>query len=164
MAEDSAGKDSGWSITHKSEYRDKCKNRTNRMLRSQSPSCLIALIATVILVGLCGCRAGKKVRAPKQCPPEAAVVVNENRVEYANVDRAVGVSSFDIAPPLTSATELPEESFPLTLDEAIQIAFENTLILRDLGARVLQNPEFVASSSDPAIQSTDPIFAHGFED
>lgn len=47
---------------------------------------------------------------------------------------------------------------PISLDEAIRIALENSEIIRGLGGSVLRAPEALRSSYDPAITHSDPLF------
>ena len=57
---------------------------------------------------------------------------------------------------LEGMDDLPRDAWPLSLDEAIQLAFENTTILRSLGVQILNNPEGTPSAFDPWIVSSDP--------
>ena len=57
---------------------------------------------------------------------------------------------------LEGVHQLPRNTWPLTLDEAIQLAFEDTTVLRSLGAQILNNPEGVPSAHQPWIISSDP--------
>lgn len=63
-----------------------------------------------------------------------------------------------LARPLTSLSQLPTRRQELSLDEAIEIALQDTEILRSLAATAVRNATAAASSFDPAIQSTDPNF------
>lgn len=47
---------------------------------------------------------------------------------------------------------------PMTLQECIDMALQNSKIMRDLGATVLRSPGAVTSVHDPAIAYTDPRF------
>jgi len=69
-----------------------------------------------------------------------------------------GLAADRFAPPRLAGDELPQESLDLTLDEALSIAFQNTTILRGLGAQVLRNPNSAPGALDPSIQETDPDF------
>lgn len=62
------------------------------------------------------------------------------------------------APPRTIDDPLPTNFRDLSLDDAILVALRETSVLRDLGGQVLLNPATVATSLDPAIQITDPVF------
>jgi outer membrane protein TolC len=57
---------------------------------------------------------------------------------------------------ISGIDQLPRDAWPLMLDEAIQLAFENTTVLRSLGAQILGNPEATPSAFDPWIVSSDP--------
>lgn len=57
---------------------------------------------------------------------------------------------------LAGVDQLPRDAWPMSLDEAIQLAFENTTVLRSLGAQILNNPEGTPSAFDPWIVSSDP--------
>ena len=57
---------------------------------------------------------------------------------------------------LDGMNNLPRDAWPLSLDEAIQLAFENTTVLRSLGVQILTNPEGTPSAFDPWIVSSDP--------
>ncbi len=62
------------------------------------------------------------------------------------------------APPRTSVAEMPEDFWELTVEEAIRIALENSPVMRNLGGRVLINPDGETTIFDPAIVESDPIF------
>ena len=47
---------------------------------------------------------------------------------------------------------------PMTLQECIELALQNSRIMRDLGATVLRSPNAVTSVHDPSIAYTDPRF------
>lgn len=121
---------------------------------------VIGFIGLLIVGVLNGCKSANKIGActTKDCGGQKQLAEATNRIEYADVERSVESDPFETAPPLTSATELPTENWQMTLDEAISVAFSNTEILRDLNARVLENPEFAPGVYDPAIQATDPNF------
>ena len=57
---------------------------------------------------------------------------------------------------LDGMDSLPRDAWAISLDEAIQLAFENTTILRSLGVQILNNPEGTPSAFDPWIVSSDP--------
>lgn len=50
------------------------------------------------------------------------------------------------------------EYWNVTLDETIQIALANSVVLRDLGARIIQTPALVDTIYQPSIRKTDPRF------
>jgi len=46
----------------------------------------------------------------------------------------------------------------VSLEEAVRTALSNSRVLRDLGARMLDAPELIPTTYDPAIRETDPLF------
>lgn len=91
--------------------------------------------------------------------------------EYLTEESTTPTESGDVPlPPLTNelpwssgfpanvagVDQLPRNAWPLALDEAIHLAFENTTVLRSLGAQILNNPEFTPSAYEPWILSSDP--------
>ena len=73
-----------------------------------------------------------------------------------NVARTPHSHEFSL-PPLTSAEKLPP-LIDATLDEVVYIALNNSKILGSLNAQILNNPNGVTGTFDPAIQATDPLF------
>ena len=67
-------------------------------------------------------------------------------------------AGWDVAPPNTLANGGPKNYWDMTLDEAIQIAFHNSQVLRDFGGTILTRPLSVATVYDPAIVEADPRF------
>ena len=92
-----------------------------------------------------------------QCPPTAYGLASQ-RLENATVTCLPGAAELTATPPLARVDELPDEFLYFTLDEVVQLALENTEVLRDLGATVLRNPQSSPTIYDPAIQSTNPAF------
>ncbi len=60
--------------------------------------------------------------------------------------------------PFSLDVQTSVEYWDVTLDETIQIALANSVILRDLGARILQSPALVDTIYQPSIRKTDPQF------
>jgi len=60
------------------------------------------------------------------------------------------------APPPTVRRFQDLEPWPLSLDEAIQLALDNAEVIRRLGGQVVAAPGSMATVYDPAIQETDP--------
>ena len=82
------------------------------------------------------------------------------QVEYAAVDPGCDPAekAFDLTPPPTVRSVGEAEKWPLTLEEAIQIALQNSQVIRDIGGRVVSAPTTSPSIYDPAIQEADPRF------
>lgn len=58
---------------------------------------------------------------------------------------------------LTEASLTPERLRPISLQECINLALQNSRVMRDLGVSVLRSPETVVTNFDPAIVYTDPL-------
>jgi outer membrane protein TolC len=58
----------------------------------------------------------------------------------------------DPAPPHTIREPAPEDIMPISLNEAIQTALQNSEVMRDIGARVVTTPQSVLTVYDPALQ------------
>ncbi len=69
-----------------------------------------------------------------------------------------GMAEEFLAPPVTFDSDLPQTARPMSLEDAIHLAFGNAKAIRSLGAQILSNPESVQTTIDPAINATDPIF------
>ena len=69
-----------------------------------------------------------------------------------------GLSAEFLAPPTTFDSDIPQTARPMDLDEAIHLALSNAKTVRSLGAQVLSNPDGVQTSTDAAINATDPTF------
>ena len=87
-------------------------------------------------------------------------------VDLESLDEVTGA-----LPPLTLANFEPESVDPLSLEEAVRIALENSKVMRNLGgvafgptgaqgtpSSLLSNPGGTATILDPAITETDPRF------
>jgi len=86
---------------------------------------------------------------------------SRSRVQFASntADILTGPSlNHTLAPPITFESDMPQTARPMSLEDAIHLAFQNTKAIRSLGAQILSNPSSVQSSLDPAINATDPIF------
>jgi len=80
------------------------------------------------------------------------------QIEFPDVESPAFAESASIAAPLTLSTADPPEYWPLTLNDAIQLALRNSRTLRDLGGLVIQAPQAVRTVMDPALAETDPRF------
>ena len=79
------------------------------------------------------------------------------RIEYPDVHSATLDPGMTAAPPM-SVNRTDQEPWPLTPDQAVQIALANSTILRELGGQVLQSPVLARSILGPGIQASDPRF------
>lgn len=79
------------------------------------------------------------------------------RVEYPDVQSATVDREVVTTAPF-SIQRTDHEPWPMTPDQAIQIALANSTILRDLGGQVLQSPLLARSIHGPGIVASDPRF------
>ncbi|QEG21403.1 TolC family protein [Mariniblastus fucicola] len=126
---------------------------------------LILIPAALLAVAAAGCISGnQKVVLKQQLSPLAEQMTRASTSQsgpIADIDsrtlQSTSVTEF-MARPRTAESELPSEWLRLTLDEAISLSLQNTTVLRSLNANVTRSPQTVATSLDPAIQSSDPNF------
>lgn len=134
----------------------------------------VVLIAVMLLGGPMGCR----VTDHGNPSPSASVI---NGIDPASDSPAVrdeaSISPVSFEQPTASARALTSagspsiglpahpprvEDFehlprlPMSLDTAVKIALDNSVIINDLGGRILTMPESISSTLDPAIVITDP--------
>ena len=79
-----------------------------------------------------------------------------DQIEYPDVDLPLRRDVMEGLPPHTLRSDQERTHWDLTLQEAVRIALENSQVMRDIGASVLQAPASSSTVFDPAIQETDP--------
>jgi hypothetical protein len=50
----------------------------------------------------------------------------------------------------------PKDYLPMSLEQAVHLALQNSLVLRDLGGTLLRTPDLAKSKYDPSVVETDP--------
>lgn len=116
---------------------------------------------TVFLVatsGLPGCFSGKRDRHVASNAELAHYKEQALDIEYPDVESADCGELASTRSPHTVDSQLPDEFWDMTLEEAIQLAMANSKVLRDLGGLVVTSPQNVRTIHDPAIVDTDPRF------
>lgn len=116
------------------------------------------MILLVLVLTSFGCVAKRRIAKFEPLvgrPNKTLLATPHGKPEFSAAPEYLG--EFSIAP-RTSRSGLPDEFRPISLDEAIAIALQDTEVLRSLAASVVRNAVGVTSSFDPAIQSTDPNF------
>ena len=112
------------------------------------------LIAALVLPST-GCKSNKLSETGPMDPwggaPPTALKIVEPDLDAGLEMRALATSA-----PHTLRRNEPTEYWQMTLEEAIRLGLNNSRVLRDAGGRVLQNPQLVQSTFDPAIKETDP--------
>jgi hypothetical protein len=136
--------------------------------RTQSSRTLRALLV-ISLAGLFECqsdRTSESVSFPPTTRPIGKVISpDEDHRPRPTADllAGLGCSTASIPdeywlPPNTSASELPAEQVPISLESILQLALTDTSILRNLGGRLVSDPRSATGVFDPAITATDPNF------
>jgi outer membrane protein TolC len=122
------------------------------MLRS---SFLTACILSTLGV-LAGCHTSPDV-AFDRCHADYQAFLQQ--IEYPDVEIPANAwhSEESATPPPTTRRLEQLEDWPLTLQEAIELALSNSEVIRQLGGRVVANPESTSTVFDPALVETDPI-------
>jgi outer membrane protein TolC len=131
---------------------------------------LSGVILTVLMVVAAGCR-----------PQQPAYLFEDGdlshyvgaatQIEYPDVETASLDDAKGDLPPLTLENSKPKEVWELKLEEAVRIALANGNVIRNLGgvvfgaggaqgepSSVTGNPDFVATTYDPARTESDPRF------
>ncbi len=80
------------------------------------------------------------------------------QVDYPDVRREYDPEIAESLPPRSIADRPPAEFWELSLEECISIALGNSAILRDLGGRILTQPDSVGTIYEPSIRHSDPLF------
>jgi outer membrane protein TolC len=80
------------------------------------------------------------------------------QVEVPDVEIAMSPKVAESLPPRTLRNPGPTEDWPLTLEDAIQIALTNSSVMRDVGGRLIRTPLKSTTHFDPAIQEADPRY------
>ena len=89
----------------------------------------------------------------------AACLTSLNIAQPQLDERCLAPPPTDISPLALDETSITEENtIPLGLDQCIQIALENSSVLRDLGGTVVRNPQAQGTRFEPALAVTDPRF------
>ncbi len=109
-------------------------------------------VTTVLLVVLVGCGSRKSAFLTSELEPASLI----HSIHYPPETPAATADIVATSEPRTPLTEIPIESWDLTLDEAIILALKNTEVLRSLGGAIVDNRQFASGSFDPALQSTNP--------
>ena len=118
---------------------------------------ILSIILATMIAALIGCRAAKKNSGTIVATTSSyAADFHTTTEDYCHEEPCL--DEIEMARPMSSRNELPSELWNLSLDEAIELALQNTDILRSLGATVIQNPTAAPGSFDPAIQSSNPNF------
>jgi len=125
-------------------------------MRSLRKPELVLPLATWLLLSQ-GCRLREPARF-SSCGDECYTAMAAE-VQYPEVTPCSATDhEWAAVEPLTLATIGEMEYWNLTLQEAVQIALQESKVIRDLGGAVLRSPQTVETHWDPAVAETDPRF------
>ena len=111
------------------------------------------LTLAAVLMATFGCRSRGEFRFnPRKDHYETIAT----EIEYPDTRIGHRRDVMETPPPRTVLSLEETPSWPITLEEAVRIALENSRVMRDIGGRVLTAPLSTASVYDPAIRETDP--------
>jgi outer membrane protein TolC len=80
------------------------------------------------------------------------------KIEYPDLDAPALDNEISPERPLTIREMSQVGYWDLSLEETVQLALENSKVLRDLGGTVIRSPESSPTALDPAVVETDPRF------
>lgn len=80
------------------------------------------------------------------------------QIEYPDVQRAGDNAILATDAPLTLQNKMPTEFWDMKVEQAVQLALQNSAVLRDLGGLIMSSPQAITTVQDPAIVETDPRF------
>lgn len=128
-------------------------------------SLLRGLVAASLLPVLAGCHLWRQSTPPvDSCGPQVDLRPACGPVELRPSDPATRCATPPSAEDSISPLQLdesalaPDQTLPLTVEECLRYALENSRVLRELGGALLQAPDTVATRLDPARVYSDPRF------
>ncbi len=133
---------------------------------NDSDSLAIRLVFTALFVAaLAGCRANSLFRSFSDSyhrphvqagditdSPPVSLAIETPTLETTDAEPKT------IAAPLVRTSDMPNQFWDLSIDQALELGLSNSKILRSLGGRMLSSPDNEPSYYDPALQESDPIF------
>ena len=126
--------------------------------QSKAPPAHILLVALSLLLG---CAVHSPQRSTQNSNGSAAqkCVSEVDTLNAPTPSRCqdVNVSALESLAPRT-IDEIPTEFHDVTLDDAVQLALQQSDVIRDLGGRVLSTPGSTPTIYEPGIEYTDPQF------
>ena len=124
--------------------------------RSRSQlACLMAFLGLSILFAS-GCHLRRNAKFTQACVDCKTAFT---QIEYPDLcdQSCEDTSALQTHAPPTIANFYEQEPWPLTLEEAIEMALSNSQVLQRLGGRVLSGPQGTSTVFDPALVETDPF-------
>jgi outer membrane protein TolC len=113
---------------------------------------ILCFAASLLVLG--GCYSKTEVVFDR--PPEFQPYGTQIEYPDAHVERASAIGD----PPLEPHTlrePSPTDIWPLTMDEAVQIALQNSPVIREIGGRIIIAPQAFTTVYDPSLQQMNPF-------
>jgi outer membrane protein TolC len=79
-------------------------------------------------------------------------------IEYPDLETPAAIETLETPAPYTLSSNHPQDYRPLSLQEAVQTALANSVVLRDVGGLVMNAPDSLRTRLGPALAETDPRF------
>ncbi|QDU28469.1 Outer membrane efflux protein [Anatilimnocola aggregata] len=117
----------------------------------------IVLACTLTIALWSGCATSKTSQTALH-EPAAVRAIALTKIEYPDAVAPIREDTLTSIPPRTIREMGSLTYWDLTLEDAVRLALENSKVLRDLGGTVVRSPDASVTSTDPAIQETDPRF------
>jgi hypothetical protein len=77
-------------------------------------------------------------------------------IESPDLETPAEIGTLETPAPYTLSTNHPHDFRPLSLQEAVQTALANSVVLRDVGGLVMNAPDSLRTRLGPALAETDP--------
>ncbi|MEM9411367.1 MAG: hypothetical protein AAGA30_09655, partial [Planctomycetota bacterium] len=106
-------------------------------------------IAAIVLTTLAGCQAKRARSVPRNQPCQTFL----DQIEYPDVcdESCLDESHLLSGPPITVSNFHEMQPFDLTLDECVVMALSGSKVIQRLGGVVVNSPQVVSTTLDPAI-------------
>jgi outer membrane protein TolC len=128
-------------------------------------SVVLLFFAMLCAVDLTGCANSPPqlkfsgIQASPVAPPRVQTFLASSAKESLDVNYSIEeYESSGFANLHRDPTCLPEQFFPITLDETLKLALNNSVVLRDLGGSLVSNPRAATTVYDPLLIDSDPVF------
>jgi outer membrane protein TolC len=119
----------------------------------------VVALFTAAAVGMSGCGLSKQQKMTLDDRDDASVYDSTSlALEEPAVESGDPFGVTGTAPPITIREDEPPEYLEYSLEQVVQVALQNSRVLRDLGGQVLRSPATAHTVHDPSIIETDARF------
>lgn len=113
----------------------------------------VVLASLELALGMTGCRSQPE---PVFHGTDYQPFATEIEYPDASDSCVVQASAHSKLPPHGLSEPVSEETWELTLDEAIFMALQNSKVMREVGVRIVSSPQSMTTVYDPAMQQVNP--------